>query len=858
MNAHPPRWHRAAAIACAVLCAFRAITGGTFAHAEDESPPAMRVRQITAGPPTEPAASLSGELSAPPASNAASATANDTTTNTTTNTTTSTATDTTATVASSAGATANPSATATNPSAWSAGANGAARRSSRRFPFPGARPWPNALRGPVAPGNLPAPAAAVPPAAAITATGSPLLSTAPTSTAAAPIATSADPTQPATPVAYDAGTGWRAAASTPSSDAATPSSTAPAAANTNAAPNSVTPVMPEDPAPTAALGAPLLTAPANDYFAPPAETPPVPVIQEGPGNPGRAATNTNDGPRPLGPLTRIGRRQVPATGATPPAAPATAGGETQSAGPARPGLGPAPAGPAGNLGPEEDLTPVPAPNLMPSSGPLSFEVIEHTGEMQVMLRRSKILRTPFDIYRTAVVDPRICNVVQFTPREVSIIGQAQGSTHVTFWFEDGQNRPVTYLVRVVPDVEVQKRREEQYDIFEEILAELFPDSKVHLVPVSDKLIVRGQAKDAEEASQILAVIRNQAGGYSGAWGTGGGGGGGWGGGGFGGGWGGSLSEGQAAEPFAGQNTDGTRALPSSQIINMLRVPGVQQVALRVKIAELNRTKARRYGVDLNMSFADGNVLLQSMLNASAGSMATILGAFDGDRINFGVHYLEQEGVIRLLSEPTLVTLSGRPASFVAGGEFAVPTTVGVGGAAAVTTDFRSFGAIITFLPVVIDKDRVRLQVSPEFSQVNRQLSVNNIPGLSSRAVTTTVEMREGQTLAIAGLLDDSMNASLSGNVPFLYRVFGLRNLNRSETELIILVTPELVQPMEPEEVPPLPGFDVTEPSNAGFFLLGRLEGQPTLDYRSTVWPRLKQRYRTGGPAMISGPFGHGQ
>ncbi|MEZ6069038.1 MAG: hypothetical protein R3C10_01950 [Pirellulales bacterium] len=128
-------------------------------------------------------------------------------------------------------------------------------------------------------------------------------------------------------------------------------------------------------------------------------------------------------------------------------------------------------------------------------------------------------------------------------------------------------------------------------------------------------------------------------------------------------------------------------MPAGTVINMLKIPGEQQVMLRVKIAELNRTAAR-FGVDLDISIDDGNLVIQSMLNAASGSTASIIGMFDGDDVNFGIHYLEQHGVLRLLSEPTLVTLSGRPASFLAGGEFAVPTTVGVGGAAAVTTDFR--------------------------------------------------------------------------------------------------------------------------------------------------------------------------
>ena len=467
-----------------------------------------------------------------------------------------------------------------------------------------------------------------------------------------------------------------------------------------------------------------------------------------------------------------------------------------------------------------------------------FEVRGHTEELSVVLRRSKLLRTKMDVYRTAVVDPSVCDVVQFTPREISIIGKAQGATDVTFWFDDEKHEPLTYLVRVVPDPEVQERREEQYGILEDVLSELFPESKVKLIPVADKLIVKGQARDAEEAAQIMAVIRGQA--VLNTTGAGYG-----------------LVQGRAADPLAQEETG--RTLPATQVINMLRIPGVHQVALKVKIAELNRTAARSFGVDLDMNFEwfDGAILLQSLLNMATGGGGVLSGTFDNGDINFGIHYLEQHGVMRMLSEPTLVTLSGRPATFIAGGEFAVPTTVGVGGAAAVTTDFRAYGAIVTFLPTVLDKDNIRLEVAPEFSQIDDANAVGGTPGLTTRAVTTTVEMREGQTLAIAGLLDDSMQGDNTGDVPFLARLLGRREVTRNETELIILVTPELIHPIEPEAVPPLPGFDVTEPTNCEFFLHGRIEGRPTHEYRSTVWPRLRRRYQAGGPAMISGPFGHG-
>ncbi|NQT38297.1 MAG: pilus assembly protein N-terminal domain-containing protein [Planctomycetes bacterium] len=482
--------------------------------------------------------------------------------------------------------------------------------------------------------------------------------------------------------------------------------------------------------------------------------------------------------------------------------------------------------------------PITPPAALPPTRLGPFEVLDHTDELAVVLRRSKLLRTQVDVYRTAVVDPSVCDVVQFTPREISVIGRSQGATHVTFWFEDDTHRPVTYLVRVVPDPEVSERREQQYDILEEILAELFPESKVSLTPVADKLIVRGQARDAAEAAQILAVIRGQA--VMGGRGSG------------------HLVDGTAVDPLRREETN--QQLPATQVINMLRIPGAQQVALRVKIAELNRSAARQFGVNIDLKFDlnDGYLLLQTLLNQATGnSAASVLGSFDGDQLNFGIHYLEQHGVVRLLSEPTLVTLSGRPATFVAGGEIAVPTTVGVGGAAAITTDFRAYGAIISFLPVVLDKDLIRLEVSPEFSQLDNDTSSGGIPGMKTRAVTTTVEMREGQTLAIAGLLEDTMKGDNTGNVPFIAELLGKREVTRNENELIILVTPELIHPMDPETVPPLPGFDVTEPTNKEFFLKGRIEGRPVHEYRSTVWPRLRRRYQAGGPAMISGPFGHG-
>lgn len=150
--------------------------------------------------------------------------------------------------------------------------------------------------------------------------------------------------------------------------------------------------------------------------------------------------------------------------------------------------------------------------------------------------------------------------------------------------------------------------------------------------------------------------------------------------------------------------------------------------------------------------------------------------------------------------------------------------------------------MIQFTPTVLDKDHIRLQVTPTFSTLNTGNTVNGIPGLNTRSVSTTVDLREGQWLAVAGLLQDQqigdkVRVPWIGDIPVLSILFSRNRVSRDETELVILVSPELVHPMEVDQVPQiLPGMEVTEPSNLGFYIFGRYEGAPGVDHRSTVWP----------------------
>ena len=277
----------------------------------------------------------------------------------------------------------------------------------------------------------------------------------------------------------------------------------------------------------------------------------------------------------------------------------------------------------------------------------------------------------------------------------------------------------------------------------------------------------------------------------------------------------------------------------STIINLLQVPGEQQVLLKVRIAELTRSATRNLGMDFN-------VVKDFTLTHAIGGAGNISAILNGGDVELFMKAFSSNGYGKVLAEPTLVTLSGQPATFIAGGEFAVPTAVGVQGVGAIATTFKGFGTQLTFTPTVTDKDKIRLQVSPTFSTVNGANKVNGIPGLNTRSVTTTVDLREGQWLAIAGLIQDEQGGSRTrvpflGDIPILGAALGTQNKNRNETELVVLVSPELVHPLEPEQVPALlPGMSVTDPTDAAFYLWQHTEGHSAFHHRSTVWPAYKQ------------------
>ncbi len=434
----------------------------------------------------------------------------------------------------------------------------------------------------------------------------------------------------------------------------------------------------------------------------------------------------------------------------------------------------------------------------------NLDIVQH--HSQLLVARSKVVRT-------AVADPNIVDIVQYSPNELSIIGLEMGSTTLTLWFDNSQ-QPLIYQVNTVRDPSVEERRRLDFSKLERKLAILFPNSKVYLIPFSGKLVVKGQAHDSEEAAKILQIIRGEVVAPSPS----------------------PVEFVEKRAPNAPQQgnrrnvatkMEESTAPVATDIVNLLEVPGEFQVMLRVRIAELNRSLLRSMGVNLNNVLFDRRHTVQQIRNTRRQSLA---GIFENGEIDAAIHALISNNTATILSEPVLTVVSGHSASFLSGGEFAVPTIVGVEGVGAQQTTFHGFGTSLVVTPQVLDHDLIRMKIAPEFSQVDSANTVNGIPGVDTRRAETTVQLREGQTIVLAGLISRQNNTSVArtgwSDVPVVGPLFSGKRSLQEETELLILVTPEIVRPMDAEEVPPLPGHEVTAPNHCEFFKCNRTEGCP--------------------------------
>ncbi len=486
-----------------------------------------------------------------------------------------------------------------------------------------------------------------------------------------------------------------------------------------------------------------------------------------------------------------------------------------------------------------------------------FDVVE--GRPRLLLLKQPPLRIQ-------IGDEDVADYQLVTETEISVSGKTSGTTVLNLWFADPANPNrqdvLSYLVRVTPDPEQKARLEAVYEALEDEINRNFPDSVVRLSLVGDRLLIRGQAKDVEEATAILRIVGDNA------------------------------PDGPETIPLeelnvvAVPNVDGSfdeGALENfllrtdTSVVNMLRIPGHQQVLLKVTVAEVNRSAARAIGANLAVGSLGNAASFLSFLPAgdpggTAGSLASVVGgALNGGTffVNRGdfklaLNALKSLNLARTLAEPNLVTINGKPATFQAGGSFPTTTVTGATAIGLQGVVFNNTGVQLQFLPIILDGDRIRLTVNAAVSAIDdANFNDTGNPTLQQRQFASIVELRDGETLAVAGLLNNSFGATsnrvpFAGDVPVLGRLFSNDTTSYDEQELVFLVTPHLVSPLPENSHVPLPGADVFEPDDVEFYLLGRIEGCRAEDYRSAVRTDLAKMkaFRRCQQQFVIGPTGH--
>jgi pilus assembly protein CpaC len=445
--------------------------------------------------------------------------------------------------------------------------------------------------------------------------------------------------------------------------------------------------------------------------------------------------------------------------------------------------------------------------------------------------------------------------------EVAVVGLQPGTTVLAIWFADPTTdtgkRVLSFRVRVFEDPQFRTTLAD----LERQVAELFPDSHVQLSIVRDRLVVRGQAKDSIEAGQILTILaqtrRSQQGGRN------------------------RDPETRSTNVFIDQDQfameedaalrrsvmDST-ALAQSGIINLLTIPGEQQVTLHVTLAEVNRSALRSIGTNIEIG-GSGDVSFVSLLlpngfnAASGGNLAVNTPDF-----RLALNALRDLGFARTLAEPNLTAINGQVASFRAGDTFPVPNAQTAFGGVGQSVSQQFVGVDVQFIPYIVDRDRIRLrvrgQVSARDDEESADIAGTNVPGTRTRDFFTTVELRDGQTLAMAGLMQTTLVGNAQrvpflGDLPVVGTLFTNKNNSATEQELVVLVTPELAHPLEKCDRPPLPGSDLYEPTDHEFYLGNRMESRRMQDFRSPVrtdMARIRRFERCCEDQYIIGPSGY--
>ena len=460
--------------------------------------------------------------------------------------------------------------------------------------------------------------------------------------------------------------------------------------------------------------------------------------------------------------------------------------------------------------------------------------------------KSAIIDLPADARDVLISNPRIADAVIRTSRRAYVIGRALGSTNI-FFFDAAGRQVANIEIRVEPDVSA----------LNQLLLRHAPDGNIHAEAVNASVVLSGTVRnpaDSDRAAQIAAIFLGIAGGEgAGDGGTGG----------------------------DGPRSPGTQQPGGNEprVINLIQVQGSEQVLVRVRVVEMSRTLVRQLGINLSSSEVVSTLVDDDdFLNLATASGFAVNGGILGGLTATATHQdgadssdatlqaFERAGLLRMLAEPNLTAISGEAARFLAGGEFPVPVSSDDG---QISVEFKPFGVGLAFTPIVLSGGRISLKLSTEVSELTSEGAISTgdtpirnqdgtttvirgitIPALQVRRAETTLEMPSGGSIVMAGLIQERTRQAMEGvpgvmNTPVIGSLFRSRDFINNETELVVIVTPYLVNPTSPDRLrTPADGY--MNASEAQSLFTGRLNAM----YRD---PEQQQGDDT---ASLQGPHGH--
>ena len=428
--------------------------------------------------------------------------------------------------------------------------------------------------------------------------------------------------------------------------------------------------------------------------------------------------------------------------------------------------------------PQAPIPQAPAAAAPPAVAPVAARIPRQT--LRYESGTGGIVNLPAPAANVFVADPKIAEVRPASATTLFIFGVGAGRTTVAA--VDGAGVSIAeYDVYVRPPVYAATEAQAT-------IARVLPGATVRVSPQTKGLMVTGTVGSPEEAARAIAIAR------------------------------GFLGEGQVVD-------------------DQISVTGGTQVMLRVRIAEIQRSVTRNLGIDWQALGVIGSIARLPALTFNANSAAGFAGPLaQGMSFNGLIDLLAQDNLARVLAEPNLTVLSGHSASFLAGGEYPIPVGQNNG---MISIEFKKFGVNLSFLPTVLSDGRINMKVAPEVSQLSDDNAVQliagglsfRVPGLTVRRAETVVELGSGQSFAIAGLLQDSLRQADKalpgiGEVPILGALFRSDRFQRNETELVILITPFVVKPVNDPNQLRAAGDNYTVPNDRDRLLMMRQTGGP--------------------------------